>query len=91
MPPVSEVYQGNVNTAVIRVAEVFRGAVNENCPSVSVVHSHPSGNPTPSADAINITSQLLQAARLLDIELPGHIVLGQGGFVSLKELGKGFQ
>ena len=88
---VSEVYRGNVNTAVIRAGEVFRDAVKENCPSVIVVHNHPSGDPTPSADDIKVTSQLQQAAKLLDIELLDHIVLAQSGFVSLKELGKGFQ
>ena len=88
---VSEVYRGNVNTAVIRAAEVFRDAVKENCPSVIVVHNHPSGDPTPSEDDIKVTGQLQQAARLLDIELLDHIVLAQSGFVSLKELGKGFQ
>ena len=88
---VSEVYRGNVNTAVIRAAEVFRDAVKENCPSVIVVHNHPSGDPTPSTDDINVTSQLQQAAKLLDIELLDHIILAQSGFVSLKELGKGFQ
>jgi DNA repair protein RadC len=88
---VSEVYRGNVNTAVIRAGEVFRDAVNENCPSVIVVHNHPSGDPTPSTDDINVTSQLQQAEKLLDIELLDHIVIAQSGFVSLKELGKGFQ
>jgi len=88
---VSEVYRGNVNTAVIRAAEVFRDAVKENCPSVIVVHNHPSGDPTPSTDDINVTSQLQQAAKLLDIELLDHIVIAQSGFVSLKEVGKGFQ
>ena len=88
---VSEVYRSNVNTAVIRAGEVFRDAVKENCPSVIVVHNHPSGDPTPSTDDINVTSQLQQAEKLLDIELLDHIVIAQSGFVSLKELGKGFQ
>jgi DNA repair protein RadC len=88
---VSEVYWGNVNTAVIRAGEVFRDAVKENCPSVIVVHNHPSGDPTPSSDDIKVTTQLFEAAKLLDIELLDHIVLAQGGFVSLKEQGKGFQ
>lgn len=88
---VSEVYRGNVNTAVIRAGEVFRDAVKENCPSVIVVHNHPSGDPTPSSDDIKVTSQLFEAAKLLGIELLDHIVLAQGGFVSLKEQGKGFQ
>jgi DNA repair protein RadC len=88
---ISEIYKGNVNTAVIRAAEVFRDAVKENCPSVIVVHNHPSGDPTPSDDDIKVTRQLQQASQLLDIELLDHIVLAQSGFVSLKEQGQGFQ
>jgi len=88
---VSEVYRGNVSTAVIRAAEVFRDAVKENCPAVILVHNHPSGDPTPSAEDIKVTGQLQQAARLLDIELLDHIVLAQNGFVSMKEQGQGFQ
>ncbi len=56
-----------------------------------MVHNHPSGDPTPSSDDIKVTTQLFEAAKLLDIELLDHIVLAQGGFVSLKEQGKGFQ
>lgn len=88
---VSEVYRGNVSTAVIRAAEVFRDAVKENCPAVILVHNHPSGDPTPSAEDIKVTGQLQQAARLLDIELLDHIVLAQNGFVSMKEQGHAFQ
>ena len=88
---VSEVYRGNVNTAVIRAAEVFRDAVKENCPAVIVVHNHPSGDPTPSVEDIKVTGQLRQAAGLLDIELLDHIIVAQSGFVSLKEQGQGFQ
>ena len=88
---VSEVYRGNVSTAVIRAAEVFRDAVKENCPAVIIVHNHPSGDPTPSAEDIKVTGQLQKAAGLLDIELLDHIVLAQNGFVSMKEQGQGFQ
>ncbi|MFN3974789.1 MAG: RadC family protein [Dehalococcoidia bacterium] len=87
---VQEVYRGNVNTALVRTAEVFREAVRQTCPSVIVVHNHPSGDPTPSAEDVEITSRLLAAGRLLDIDVLDHIVIGKGRWVSLKAQGLGF-
>ena len=69
---ISEVYKGNVNSSVIRAGEVFQEAVRSNCPSVIVVHNHPSGDPTPSQEDVQVTRQLVEAGRLLDIELLDH-------------------
>jgi len=80
-----EVYVGNVGSAVLRPAEVFRPAVQENCPAVIVVHNHPSGDPTPSPDDEAVTATLVRAGRLLDIDLLDHLVVAQRGWVSLKE------
>jgi DNA repair protein RadC len=82
---VNEVYVGNVGGAVVRSAEVLRPAVRENCFSIILVHNHPSGDPTPSADDVRVTKHLIDAAKLLDIGLLDHIILGQRRFVSLKE------
>ncbi|MBI4233699.1 MAG: DNA repair protein RadC [Chloroflexi bacterium] len=87
---VQEVYVGNVGSAVLRPGEVFRPAVRENCPAVIVVHNHPSGDPTPSPDDVQVTQQLVQAGRLLDIELLDHVVVAGQRFLSLKEKGLGF-
>lgn len=87
---ISEVYKGNVNASVIRTGEVFQEAVRSNCPSVIVVHNHPSGDPTPSQEDVQVTRQLVEAGRLLDIELLDHVVIGRQDFVSLKEKGLGF-
>ncbi|HEX9067858.1 MAG TPA: DNA repair protein RadC [Ktedonobacterales bacterium] len=84
------VYQGTVNSSVVRAAEVFRPAVSRNCPSIIVVHNHPSGDPTPSPEDIRTTEQLRRAGEVLDVELLDHIVLGHQRFVSLKERGLGF-
>ena len=88
---VSEVYVGNVSGAVVRAAEVLRPAVRENCSSIVLVHNHPSGDPTPSADDVRVTEQIAEAGKLLDIELLDHIILGQQKFMSLKEQGLGFK
>jgi DNA repair protein RadC len=57
---ISDVYKGNVNSAVVRASEVYRDAVRRNAPCIIVVHNHPSGDPTPSADDIGITKQLVE-------------------------------
>ncbi|MBI2164930.1 MAG: DNA repair protein RadC [Chloroflexi bacterium] len=88
---ISEIYVGNVLSAVVRPAEVFRPAIRENHPSIIVVHNHPSGDPAPSRDDVAITKDLVEAGRLLDIELLDHIVVGKGNrFVSMKEKALGF-
>jgi DNA repair protein RadC len=84
------VYQGTVNSSVVRAAEVFRPAVSRNCPGIIVVHNHPSGDPTPSPEDIRTTEQLRRAGEALEIELLDHIILGQQRYVSLKERGLGF-
>jgi len=84
------VYVGNVNTSVIRVAELFREAIRLNCTALIVAHNHPSGDPTPSPDDVRITEQIVQAGKLLDIEVLDHLVIGRQRYVSLKERGLGF-
>ena len=81
------VYQGNVSSAIVRTAEVFRPAVIEAVPSVIVVHNHPSRDPDPSPDDVAITRKLKQAAELLDIDLLDHVVIGGKRHVSLKNRG----
>ena len=81
------VYQGNVNSSMVRPAEVLRPAVVEAVPSIIVCHNHPSGDPTPSPEDRAITRELAQAGKLLGIELLDHVVIGGKRFVSLKERG----
>jgi DNA repair protein RadC len=78
-------YKGTVNSSVLRSSEVFRPAVVRNCPNVIVCHNHPSGDPTPSPEDIEVTKQLVAAGRLLDIDLLDHIIIGNPRYVSLKE------
>lgn len=78
-------YQGTVNSSVLRAAEIYRPAITRNCPGVIICHNHPSGDPTPSPEDIAVTEQLVQAGKVLDIELVDHLVIGNHRFVSLKE------
>jgi len=87
---ITEVYRGSLNSSLIRVGEVFRDAVRANAASVIVVHNHPSGNPSPSPEDVAITRAMVEAGRLLDIEVLDHLVIGTGRFVSLKSKGLGF-
>ncbi|TAK28345.1 MAG: JAB domain-containing protein [Chloroflexota bacterium] len=84
------VYQGSVNTSQVRIAEIFKEAVRQNLPSLVVVHNHPSGDPTPSREDIRVTQDLVQAGKLLCIEVLDHLVIGAERYVSLKERGLGF-
>jgi DNA repair protein RadC len=85
-----EVYRGSVNSTMVRVSELLREAVRQNCPAIVVVHNHPSGDPTPSADDIAMTRKLVEAGELLDIDVLDHIIIGEGRFVSMKERRLGF-
>jgi DNA repair protein RadC len=87
---IREVYRGNVNSARVRPAEVFRDAVRETCTALIVVHNHPSGDPTPSPDDIAVTRDLVAAGSLLEIEVLDHLVIAGGRFVSLKAQRLGF-
>lgn len=87
---IHEIYVGNVSASIVRVAEVLRPALRENCPSIIVVHNHPSGDPSPSAEDVLITRQIASGAEMMDVELLDHIVIGGQSHVSLKEKGLGF-
>jgi len=84
-------YKGSLNTSLVRIAEVFRGAVRRNCASVIVAHNHPSGDPSPSPEDIALTRRLVEAGKLLEIDVLDHLVVGQNRFVSLRERGLGFE
>jgi DNA repair protein RadC len=84
------VFVGSVNATTVRVAEVFREAVRQNCPAMIVVHNHPSGDPAPSPEDVSVTRELVAAGKALDVEVLDHVVIGRQGFVSLKEKGLGF-
>ena len=84
------VYIGSLNTAVLRVGDLFREAVRLNCAALIVAHNHPSGDPTPSAEDVGVTRQIVEAGKLLNIDVLDHLVIGQQRWVSLKERGLGF-
>jgi DNA repair protein RadC len=84
------VYQGNVSSSLVRVAELFRDAVRLNASGLILVHNHPSGDATPSPDDLHLTAEALAAGRLLDISVLDHLIVAGDTFVSLRDRGVGF-
>jgi len=76
-------YRGTVNNSVLRASEVFRQAVVRNCPGILVAHNHPSSDPSSSPEDIEVTRQLVEAGKVLDIDLLDHIIVGNPRFTSL--------
>lgn len=88
---VRDVYKGNVSSVVVRTAEVFKDAVREGCPSIVLVHNHPSGDATPSAEDVVLTRHIVAAGKMLGIEVLDHVVIARNGFVSMKDGKIGFE
>ncbi len=85
------VYIGTLNTSVLRVSEIFREAITRNSPALILAHNHPSGDPSPSPEDIELTRTLVAAGNLLDIQVLDHLIIGQPRWTSLKEMGLGFR
>ena len=82
-----QIYLGSVNTSLVRTAEVVRPAVRVNASAMILAHCHPSGDPTPSPEDVSVTRSIVQAAKLMDIQIVDHLIIGQGSYVSLRERG----
>jgi DNA repair protein RadC len=78
---------GSLNASVVHPREVFRAAIRRSSASILCAHNHPSGDPTPSPEDLQLTRRLAEAGELVGIELLDHIVIGDNRFISLKELG----
>lgn len=83
---VFEVSHGNVNSSVVGVREVFQKALLGNAVSIILIHNHPSGDCTPSREDITITKRLVEAGKIVGVEVLDHIIIGQQ-YCSLKEKG----
>jgi DNA repair protein RadC len=87
---IDKLYRGSLNSSMVRVGEVFKNAIRRNAACILVLHNHPSGDPAPSPEDVNLTRAIVSAGKLLDIDVLDHLVVGGGRFVSLKERGLGF-
>ncbi|MCI0728568.1 MAG: hypothetical protein L0332_17865 [Chloroflexi bacterium] len=84
------VYRGSLNTSVVRVAELFRPAIELQAAAILIAHNHPSQDPSPSPEDVNVTRQICKAGKLLDVDVLDHLVIAGNRYVSLKERGLGF-
>jgi DNA repair protein RadC len=78
---------GSLNASIVHPREVFRAAIKRSSASIICVHNHPSGDPTPSPEDVQITERLVQAGEIVGIEVLDHVIIGDRRFVSLKEHG----
>jgi DNA repair protein RadC len=81
------VTRGLLNSSLVHPREVFRAAIAEAAAGIIVVHNHPSGDPTPSAEDRAVTQQLVAAGRLLDLPLYDHVIIAGDRFVSFATTG----
>jgi DNA repair protein RadC len=79
---------GTSNTTIVQPRDVFREAVLGGASAFVVFHNHPSGDPTPSPDDVDLTRRLAAAGTLMGIDLVDHIVVADAGYCSLKEIGR---
>ena len=82
-------YKGTLNTSLVRIAEVFRGAIRRSCAAIIVAHNHPSGDPSPSPEDIALTRRLVDTGKTVEVQVLDHVIVGGTRFVSLRERGVG--
>ncbi|SFQ48141.1 DNA replication and repair protein RadC [Psychrobacillus psychrotolerans] len=81
------IFIGSLNASIVHPREIFREAVKRSAASIICAHNHPSGNPAPSTEDIDVTKRLFEAGQLMGIELLDHVIIGDHQFISLKEKG----
>lgn len=79
------VSEGTLTSSLVHPREVFAPALREAAAAIIVVHNHPSGDPEPSAEDLAVTRRLIDAGRLLGVPLLDHVVVADGGYVSIRE------
>ncbi|WP_461207233.1 RadC family protein [Clostridium sp. DL1XJH146] len=84
---VKDVSVGSLNSSIVHPREVFSEAIKRLSASIIVCHNHPSGDPTPSKEDIDVTYRLDKSSKILGIDLLDHLIIGDGKYVSLKERG----
>ncbi|WP_198038741.1 RadC family protein [Planococcus lenghuensis] len=81
------IFVGSLNASIVHPREIFREAVRRSSASIICAHNHPSGNPTPSPEDIDVTKRLAEAGSIVGVELLDHVIIGDHQFTSLKEKG----
>lgn len=82
---IKDVSIGSINTSIVHPREIFVEAIKCSSASIIMCHNHPSGDPTPSDEDINVTKRVFEAGKIIGIDLLDHIIIGDGRYISLKE------
>jgi DNA repair protein RadC len=83
---IQEVYRGTATGTSVRIAELFAPVLMTQGVGMVMVHNHPSGDHQQSDEDVRLTSDVIKAARLLDIEMLDHLVIGKNGFTSIRSV-----
>ncbi len=81
------VFIGSLNASIVHPREVFKEAFRRSAASIICLHNHPSGDPSPSREDIEVTKRLVECGKIIGIDLLDHIIMGENKFISLKEKG----
>lgn len=84
---IEQISVGTLNESYAHPREIFKNAIKRSAATIIVVHNHPSGDPTPSLEDIDLTKRLVDAGKIIGIEVLDHIIIGDGKFTSLKRKG----
>jgi DNA repair protein RadC len=82
---VDNVSIGSLNSSLVHPREVFKNPIRRSAAAIILVHNHPSGDPGPSKEDVQVTRRLVEAGQILGIEVLDHLIIGDGSFISLKE------
>jgi DNA repair protein RadC len=81
------IFIGSLNASIVHPREVFKEALRRSAASIICLHNHPSGDPSPSREDIDVTKRLSECGKILGIDMLDHLIIGENKFVSLKEKG----
>ena len=84
---IREISKGTINMTIVHAREVFRTAISDNAHSIILLHNHPTGDPSPSKEDIGLTKNLIEASKIIGIDILDHIIIGDNRYFSFLEEG----
>ena len=84
---IKDIFIGASDSSVIETRKVFKEALKYNAKNITICHNHPSGDPDPSKEDVNISLRIKEAGKIIGIDLLDHIIIGDNRFISLKDIG----
>lgn len=79
-------FKGSLNTSIVHPREVYKEAVKRSAAAIICVHNHPSGDPSPSREDIEVTKRLHECGEMIGVDFLDHVIIGAGKYISLKEM-----